>query len=88
MYQYATSILGSTTIAAQMRTEAALRRPVTKQRDAYLDLLSAGCSKDPIALMRDAGVDMTTSAPFAAAMKEMNSIMDEMEGMLAGKPGR
>ncbi len=88
MYQYATSIIGSTSIAAQMRAEAALRRPATKQRDAYLELLSAGCSKDPITLLREAGVDMTTSAPFAAAMKEMNDIMDEMERMLDAKPRR
>ncbi len=85
MYQYATSIIGSTSIAAQMRAEAALRRPATKQRDAVLRLLSAGCSKDPITLLREAGVDMTTSAPFAAAMKEMNDIMDEMEALLAKK---
>jgi oligoendopeptidase F len=88
MYQYATSILGSTSIAAQMRTEAALRKPVTKERDAYLAMLSAGSSKDPITLLQDAGVDMTTSAPFAAAMKEMNAIMDEMEKLLAEKPRR
>jgi oligoendopeptidase F len=86
MYQYATSILGSTSIAAEMRAEAALRKPVTKQRDAYLAMLSAGCAKDPITLLREAGVDMTTSAPFAAAMKEMNGIMDEMERLLGDQP--
>jgi oligoendopeptidase F len=92
MYQYATSILGSTSIAATMREEAAplkdrspQRKPMTLQRDAYLALLSAGSTKDPITLLREAGVDMTTSAPFAAAMKEMNGIMDEMEKLLAAK---
>jgi oligoendopeptidase F len=88
MYQYATSILGSTSIAAEMRAEATLRRPVTKERDAYLAMLSAGCSKDPITLLREAGVDMTTSTPFTAAMKEMNGIMDEMEKLLAAKPAK
>jgi len=93
MFQYATSIIGSTSIAAQMRAEAAQpqdraaqHRPLTRQRDAYLAMLAAGDSKDPISLMRDAGVDMTTSAPFNAAMKEMNGIMDEMERLLAEKP--
>jgi oligoendopeptidase F len=88
MYQYATSIIGSSSIAAEMRTEAALRKPVTRQRDAYLRMLRAGSSKDPIDLLKDAGVDMTTSAPFTAAMKEMNGIMDEMEKLLVEKPGK
>jgi len=30
---------------------------------------------------------MTTTAPFMAAMKEMNSVMDEMEKLLAKKQG-
>ena len=85
VFQYATSIIGSSAIAAEMRTEAAAKRPVTKQRDAYLRMLSAGASKDPIEELREAGVDLTTPAPFTAAMKEMNGIMDEMEKSLAGK---
>jgi oligoendopeptidase F len=46
-------------------------------------MLSAGKSKYPVDLLRDAGVDMTTSAPFEAAMAEMNATMDEMERILA-----
>ncbi len=42
-------------------------------------MLSSGSSKYPIDLLKAAGVDMTTSAPFNAAMKEMNRIMDEIE---------
>ena len=44
-------------------------------------MLGAGCSKYPIDLLKDVGIDMTTSAPFDAAMREMNEIMDEMEAM-------
>jgi oligoendopeptidase F len=59
-------------------------------RDAYLRLLSAGASKYPIELLKDAGVDMTTSQPFDAAMREMNRIMDEMDWIYArrGSGGR
>jgi oligoendopeptidase F len=46
-------------------------------------MLSSGSSEYPVQLLKDAGVDMTTSAPFAAAMKEMNGVMDEMEAILA-----
>jgi oligoendopeptidase F len=34
-------------------------------------------------LLKDAGVDMTTAAPFDAAIHEMNSIMDEIERIYA-----
>jgi oligoendopeptidase F len=45
-------------------------------------MLSGGSSKYPIDLLKDAGVDMTTSAPFNAAIAEMNAIMDQMEAIL------
>lgn len=79
VYQYATSITASAQIAANIRSDAALKKPVTKSRDAYIGMLSSGSSKDPLDLLKDAGVDMTTSAPFNAAIKEMNNIMDQME---------
>ena len=55
----------------------------TANRDAYLRMLAAGSSKYPIELLKDAGVDMTTSQPFNAAIKEMNRIMDEIEKIYA-----
>jgi oligoendopeptidase F len=82
VYQYATSIVASIHIANHIRDEAAARPPATRQRDAYLRMLESGSSKYPIDLLRDAGVDMTTSAPFRAAMREMNAVMDEMERLL------
>ena len=45
--------------------------------------MEAGSSKYPIELLKDAGVDMTTSGPFNAAMREMNAIMDEIERIYA-----
>ena len=54
----------------------------TKQ---YLAFLSAGGSKYPIDLLKDAGVDMTTDEPLDLTMKEMNRVMDEMEQILARK---
>jgi oligoendopeptidase F len=81
VYQYATSIVASTALANGIRDEAAAGKG-TRKRDAYLDLLRAGSSKYPIDLLKDAGVDMTTSAPFQAAIREMNSVMDEMDKLL------
>ncbi len=81
VYQYATSIVASTALANGIRDEAAAGKG-TKKRDAYLNMLSSGSSKYPIDLLKEAGVDMTTSAPFQAAMKEMGSVMDEMDKLL------
>ena len=81
VYQYATSIVASTALANGIREEAALHNGTAK-RDAYLLMLSSGSSKYPIDLLKGAGVDMTTSAPFRAAIKEMNSVMDEMDKLL------
>jgi oligoendopeptidase F len=90
VYQYATSLVASTSLARAIRDEA--KRGKTAARDATLRMLRAGGSKYPIDLLREAGVDMITSAPFDAAMAEMNGIMDEMERILArqqkGKAGR
>ena len=80
VYQYATSLVASTSLARGVREEAA--RGETRRRDAYLGMLAAGGSRYPIDLLRDAGVDMTTPAPFKAAMAEMNATMDEIERLL------
>ncbi len=80
VYQYATSIVASTAIANGIRDE--LRAGTTRRRDAYLAMLASGSSRYPIELLKEAGVDMTTSTPFRSAMREMNSVMDEMERLL------
>jgi oligoendopeptidase F len=81
VYQYATSLVASSSIASRILAEA--RQGKTATRDGYLAMLSAGGSKFPMDLLKSAGVDMTTSAPFDAAMKEMNATMDQMEQILA-----
>jgi oligoendopeptidase F len=81
VYQYATSLVASSSIASRILAEA--RQGKTAPRDGYLAMLSAGGSKFPMDLLKSAGVDMTTSAPFDAAMKEMNATMDQMEQILA-----
>jgi oligoendopeptidase F len=83
VYQYATSKVASTYLSKKILEEGAMKKPSTKTRDAYLKMLSSGCSKYPIDLLKDAGVDMTTSEPFKAAMEQMNKIMDQIEAILA-----
>ncbi len=82
VYQYATSVVAAISIADGVRREAAATPASTAKRDAYLAMLSAGSSRYAFDLLKGAGVDMTTSGPFEAAMREMNRIIDAMEAIL------
>ena len=52
-------------------------------RDRYLAMLRAGGSGNPYELVRNAGVDLATPAPYRALVARMNAIMDRMEAILA-----
>ena len=77
VFQYATSFTASTALSEKVLAGA----PGARER--YLAFLSAGGSKYPIELLKDAGVDMTTDEPLDLTMKKMNQVMDEMERILA-----
>jgi len=76
VYQYATSATASAALSEKVMSGDA---NATKR---YLAFLSAGGSKYPIDLLKDAGVDMTTSEPLELTMKKMNRVMDEMDAIL------
>jgi hypothetical protein len=79
VYQYATSFTASTALAEKV---------LDKDKGAaekVLTFLSSGGSKYPIDLLKQAGVDMTTSAPFDNTMDAMNRTMDEIEKILDKK---
>lgn len=77
VYQYATSFTASQALAEKVRSGDA------EAKKRYLAFLSAGGSKYPIDLLKDAGVDMTTDEPLDLTMKAMTRVMDEMEALLA-----
>jgi len=79
VFQYATSFTASEALAAKVKAGD----PTATKR--YLAFLSAGGSKYPIELLKDAGVDMTTDEPLDLTVKSMNRVMDEMEKILGGK---
>ena len=49
----------------------------------YLSFLSGGCSKTPIELLRMAGVDMATPEPIDKALALFDSLIDQLEELLA-----
>ena len=49
----------------------------------YIDkVLSAGSSKPPVEILKDAGVDMTTAEPFRAFFRAMDETISEIEKIL------
>ena len=76
VFQYATSFTASSALSEKVLAGD----PTATKR--YLRFISAGKSKYPIDLLKDAGVDMTTDEPLELTMRKMNRVMDEMEKLL------
>ncbi len=77
VFQYATSFTASAALSEKVLSGD----PAATKR--YLAFLSAGGSKYPIDLLKEAGVDMTTDEPLTLTMQKMNRVMDEMERLIA-----
>ena len=76
VYKYATGLSAALALA-----DAVLAgEPAAQQR--YLDFLSAGCSKDPIDLLRDAGVDLAQPEPVDAALQRFARWVDQLDALL------
>lgn len=73
VFQYATGLSAAVAIARGILDgrEGALER--------YLNFLKSGSSKYSIDLLRDAGVDMTSSDPIAATAALMDELLDRVE---------
>lgn len=77
VYQYATSFAASQALAAKIKAEG---QPAI---DKYLDFLKAGSSEYPIDVLKKAGVDMNSPEVILAVVKKMNSLLDQLEKLLA-----
>ena len=79
VYQYATSISAAAYFAEGIeKGDAALRT-------RYLDMLKAGGSDDPYLVVKKAGLDMATPAPYQALVHRMDRLLDELDAMTAKK---
>ena len=76
VYQYATGYSAAITLSTRILKEGA---PAVKD---YLGFLSGGCSKDPISLLKGAGVDMATAAPINEALSLFGSLIGQMEELM------
>ena len=76
VFQYATGYAAAIALS---------RRILSQGQDAvddYIRFLSGGCSKSPIDLLKDAGVDMTSPAPVEQALALFGQLLDEMETLI------
>ena len=77
VFQYATSIAASSLLA-----DAVLKgEPGARER--YLELLAAGGSDYPYELVKAAGVDLATPAPYRSVIARMERIMDAIDALQA-----
>ncbi len=76
VYKYATGITAAINIAHRILCEGE-----TAVKD-YFKFLSSGSSSDPVSLLRLAGVDLESKAPFEFAMNEFADTLSEFEKMM------
>lgn len=76
VYQYATSIAASAYLADQVT------RGGVKARDNYLGVLKAGGSDYPVEVLKKAGLDMTTPAPYRALVDRFAKTLDQIETLI------
>ena len=77
VYQYATGFSAAIALSQRILKEGA---PAVQD---YLGFLSGGCSTDPVSLLKGAGVDMSTPAPVRDALQLFESLIGEMETLMA-----
>jgi oligoendopeptidase F len=76
VYKYATGL--SAAIALSQR----VLNGGKKELSDYLGFLKAGCSKDPLDLLRDAGVDMEKPKPVETALNYFEELVKELDDIL------
>lgn len=79
VYQYATSMAG----AAYFTEQILQKKP--GMPETYLSVLRSGGSVHPVPLLRQAGLDMDSPAPYQALVRHMDRLLDEIEKLLAQK---
>ena len=76
VYKYATGIIAAISIVKRILTEG---QPAV---DDYFKFLSSGGKTDPVTILKQANVDLTSKAPFEAAMEEFRATLEEFKSLL------
>lgn len=76
VFQYATGISAALALAEKVISGD------QRDREAYLNFLKGGSSQYPIEMLKQAGVDMTTSAPVKGAIQMLEKLLTQLEQLL------
>ena len=76
VFQYATGYCAAIALSRRI-----LREESGAVED-YLRFLSGGCTKKPVELLKDAGVDMTGPEAVQQALQLFDELLDEMESLM------
>ncbi|MGI9474106.1 MAG: oligoendopeptidase F [Rubripirellula sp.] len=76
VYKYATGLSAAVALSRRVLEGG------QKELDDYLSFLSGGCSKDPLDLLKDAGVDMTSPDPVATTLDRFAKLTNELDQLL------
>jgi oligoendopeptidase F len=76
VYKYATGL------AAAIALSQRVVKGDLRERNSYLNFLKGGCSKDPLDLLRDAGVDMESPEPVDTALSHFQNLVEQLDCML------
>jgi oligoendopeptidase F len=76
VYQYATGIVAANSLARDVLTG------VDGARERYVQFLGSGGSDYPLVLLRQAGVDLQSPAPYEATFRAVDLKLDALEALL------
>lgn len=76
VYKYATGMSAAMALAGRVLGGG------RRELEEYLRFLRGGCSKDPLDLLRDAGVDMEQPEAIGAALGQFDSLVEELDRLL------
>jgi oligoendopeptidase F len=76
VYKYATGLSAAIALSERVTTGG------ERELKDYLGFLKGGCSKYPLDLLRDAGVDMETPGPVNAAMRRFETLVAELDELI------
>lgn len=77
VYKYATGLASAISLSRQVLNEE------EGARERYLRFLGSGCTKYPLELLEDAGVNLRTKEPIEATVSLFSSLVDELEAVLS-----
>ena len=76
VYKYATGMSAAISLAERVTSGG------RRELDDYLNFLKGGCSKDPLDLLRDAGVDMEKPEAVDGALAQFGKLVEELDECL------